>query len=68
MRSYPIYQKIKEYNKCVDTLKRKKDALERATEVLEQRTKKQLDQMEANEKKRCETIQQLASAFAEEHV
>mmetsp|Transcript_2538 Transcript_2538/g.4985 ORF Transcript_2538/g.4985 Transcript_2538/m.4985 type:complete len:1661 (-) Transcript_2538:316-5298(-) len=59
--------KIKEYNKCVDTLKRKKDALERATQVLEQRTKKQLDQMEANEKKRSETIQQLASAFAEEH-
>jgi len=61
-------QKIKEYNKAVDTLKRKKEGLQRATKLLEERTKKQLDEMQKSEKKRYDTIQALANTFGEERV
>eukprot|EP00466_Bigelowiella_natans_P004145 jgi/Bigna1/86240/estExt_fgenesh1_pg.C_90089 len=59
-------QRIKEYNKCMDTLKRKKEALQSATELLEERTRKHLDQMQATEHKRFETVQALAQSFGEE--
>eukprot|EP00468_Gymnochlora_sp_CCMP2014_P013813 CAMPEP_0167754294 /NCGR_PEP_ID=MMETSP0110_2-20121227/8189_1 /TAXON_ID=629695 /ORGANISM="Gymnochlora sp., Strain CCMP2014" /LENGTH=1479 /DNA_ID=CAMNT_0007640155 /DNA_START=868 /DNA_END=5307 /DNA_ORIENTATION=- len=61
-------QKIKEYNKAVDTLKRKRDALDRAKSLLEVRTGKQLDQMQATDMKRYETVKTLATNFAEERV
>jgi len=59
-------QKIKEFNKCGDMLKRKKEGLDHATVVLEQRIKKCLDEMQASEKKRFDTVQSLAKAFTEE--
>jgi len=59
-------QCIKKHNKCVDALQRKKEALKTANDLLEQRTRKNLDQMQATEQKRVDTIQQLATAFSEE--
>ncbi len=57
---------IREKNKCDDALKRKSQALEKASENLSQRTREQLEQMQTTEKKRFDCVTQLTLAFTED--
>jgi hypothetical protein len=66
--STPCLQAIREKNKCVDALKRKIENLERSDVSLQKRTRAQLEQLEAAEKKRFEAVRSLLSSFAHDRI